>query len=274
MFNICENRFKDKVMIVTGAARGIGKSVALRAAREGAKVVVVDLLDEGQAVADQINNDGGEAVFFKVNLCDEKEVEAFVKKSVDTFGRIDVLINNAGVTGIPGKITDATSESFRFIFNTNLYSVFFCSKHVINQFIKQGTGGSIVNTASIAGIVGLKGSPAYAASKHAVNGLTKNMAIDYAKYGIRVNSVNPAPTNTPMVTESFKILRERMEHETAAVQMKKEEVLSTVGNKKGNLQDRFAEPDEQAASILFLASDDASYMTGTILATDGGWTAF
>lgn len=274
MFNICQNRFKDKVMIVTGGSRGIGKAVVLRAAKEGAKVVIADLLDEGQSVADQINNEGGKALFFKVNLTEEKEVESFIQKTIDAFGKIDILINNAGVTGRPGTLTSTTTENLKFIFNTNFYSVFFCCKYVIAQLIKQKTGGSIVNTASIGGIVGLKGTPAYVASKHAINGLTKNMAIDYAKYGIRINSVNPAPTKTPMVEESMKKLRENIQKAIECGAMNKEEAGSVLGNKSQNLQERPAEPDEQAASILFLASDDASYMTGDIMATDGGWTAF
>lgn len=198
MTHILKDRFKDKIIIVTGASRGIGKETALRAYKEGAKVVIVDLLDEGEKVVEEIKANGGEAIFVKANLSKEDDVKSVVEKTVDTFGKVDVLINNAGVSGNPQALSISTNEDFDFIFKTNFYSVFLCCKHVISQFIEQNTGGSIVNTASIGGLVGLPGTPAYVSSKHAINGLTKNMAIDYAKYGIRVNSINPAPTNTPM----------------------------------------------------------------------------
>ena len=275
MENIFKDRFKDKVMIITGASRGIGKETAIRAAMEGAKVVLVDLLDEGQSVSNEINNNGGSSIFFKVNLTNEDEVKSFVEKTIDKFKKIDILINNAGATGKLQKIHEITEENLNFIFKTNLYSIFFCCKYVINQLIKQNNGGAIVNTASIGGMVGLPGIPAYVASKHAINGLTKNMAIDYAKYGIRVNSVNPAPTSTPMQQEEMKIAQEKIKEAIAKGLIKKEEANSVFGdNKSNNLQHRMATASEQAASILFLASDDASYITGATVQTDGGWTAF
>lgn len=275
MSNILKDRFKDKVMIITGASRGIGKEAAIRAAKEGAKIVLVDLLEEGQSVSDEINNNGGSSIFFKVNLANEDEVKSFIEKTIDKFKKIDILINNAGVTGNLEKVHQVTKENFDFIFKTNLYSVFFCCKYVINQLIKQNNGGVIINTSSIGGIVGLPGVPAYVASKHAINGLTKNMAIDYAKYGIRVNSVNPAPTNTPMQQEGMKMAEEKIKEAISKGLIKKEDIHSVFGdNKSNNLQHRIADASEQAASILFLASDDASYITGAIVQTDGGWTAF
>lgn len=274
MNTILKNRFKNKVMIVTGGSRGIGKETAIRAAKEGANVVIVDLLDEGKKVCDEINSTGGKSIFIKANLAKENEVKSLVEKTVSEFGKVDILINNAGVTGVPNPIDEVSRDDFDFTFKTNLYSVFFCCKHVISQLIKQNTGGSIVNTASIGGVVGLKSSPAYVSSKHAINGLTKNMAIDYAKYGIRVNSVNPAPTSTPMQEEGYRIAEERISEALKSGLIKKEDIPSMIGGKTENLQKRIAKASEQAASILFLASDDSSYLTGTILQTDGGWTAY
>lgn len=269
-----KNRFQDKVMIITGASRGIGKETALRASKEGAKVVLVDLLDEAQEAADEITYQGGEALFIKANLVKEEEVEALVKKTVDTFQKVDILINNAGVTCTPNALSLTAQKDFDFTFRTNVYSVFLYSKHVITQFLKQNSGGAIVNTASMGGLAGLPSMPAYVSSKHAINGLTKNMAIDYAKYGIRVNSINPAQTATPMQQEGYKMAQEKIKKAVASGAMKKEDVLSLMGDKANNLQHRILDADEQAASILFLASDDASYLTGCTLQTDAGWTAF
>lgn len=274
MNQILKDRFTNKVMIITGAARGIGKEIAIRASLEGAQVVIVDLLDEGAKVADEINSNGGEALFIKANLTSEEEVKSLVEKTIDEFGKIDILINNAGISLPPIKVDAITKEDFDRIFKTNVYSVLLCSKHVITQLIKQNNGGAIVNTASIAGMVGLPGSPAYVASKHAINGLTKSMAVDYAKYGIRVNSINPAPTKTPMQEESYKMVKEKIEAAIEKGLMSKEKAPSLLGEKNNNLQHRLADASEQAASILFLASDDASYITGAIVQTDGGWTTF
>lgn len=274
MKTILKDRFKDKVMIVTGASQGIGKETAIRAAEEGAKVVLIDLSLEGEKVSEEINKNGGTSIFIKSDLTNEDEVKFLVKKTIDRFGKIDILINNAGVTCSPAALHLVKNENFDFVFKTNLYSVFLCCKHVISQFIKQNTGGSIVNTASIGGIVGLRSTSAYVSSKHAINGLTKNMAIDYAKYGIRVNSVNPAPTDTPMQRESMKTVKEQITKAIESGLISKDRASSMMGDKSNNLQHRVSDASEQAASILFLASDDASYITGSILQTDGGWTAF
>lgn len=274
MKTFLKNRFKDKVMIITGASRGIGKETAIRASKEGAKVVIVDLLDEGKNVADEINQTGGKAIFIKANLVKEEEVKNIIETAVNIFNKVDILINNAGVSSVPNPLDQTTNKDFDFTFKTNVYSTFLCCKHFITQVIKQNTGGAIVNTASIGGLVGLKAMPAYVSSKHAINGLTKNMAIDYAKYGIRVNSINPAQTSTPMQEEGYKQAKERIEKSIKMGLIKKEDVHSLMGDKADNLQHRILNADEQAASILFLASDDASYLTGCILQTDAGWTAF
>lgn len=273
--NILKNRFKDKVMLITGAARGIGKAVALRAYKEGAAVVLTDLIeDEGRELEREILNDNGKALFIKADLSYEDNVKDLVQKAVDKFGRVDILINNAGVSGTHDPIHIMSKENFDFVFRINFYSVYFSCKHVIKEFLKQNQGGAIVNTASIGGIVALKNSFAYVASKHAINGLTKNLAIDYAKYGIRVNSINPAPTKTPMEEEAMRITKNKIEQAIKNGLIKPSEVDKIFGQKSQSLLQRLSESEEQAASILFLASDDASHMTGTILQTDGGWTAF
>ncbi|MEG2295633.1 MAG: SDR family oxidoreductase, partial [Oscillospiraceae bacterium] len=203
----------------------------------------------------------------------EQDAEKMVEETVKHFGRLDIALNNAGVMGDPAPMHELTKEKMDFTMQNNLYSVFYCAKAEIKQFLKQADGGVIVNNASIAGLTGLPGNPAYVASKHAVNGLTRNMALDYAKYGIRVNSVNPAGTDTPMVEQAMAFVMSKRE-QAIANGVPKEQILSMAGDKMQNIQHRNATPQEQAASMLFLASDDSTHLTGTLLATDGGWTAF
>ena len=252
---IFKDRFKDKVMILTGAARGIGRATALRAAQEGAKMVLADRLEEqGEETLKMIRDAGGEGIFLPLDLSIEENAQTLVQKAVETYGRVDICVNN-------------------YTFANNFYTVYFCCKYELRQFIEQGDGGVIVNNASIAGMTGLEGNPAYNASKHAVNGLTKNLALDYQRYGIRVNSVNPSGTKTPMVEEAYEyVMKKREAAKAAGVDPK--EIANMGGRKRMPIIDRQAEPEEQAAAILFLCSDDASYMTGATLQTDGGWTSF
>ncbi|MEG0475858.1 MAG: SDR family oxidoreductase [Carnobacterium sp.] len=267
-------RFKDQVLIITGAARGIGEAVAMRASLEGAKLVLVDKRKEqGEAVLEKVKNEGGEAIFLCLDLSLEDQAKTMVEKTVEKYGRIDIAINNAGVMGEPSPLAELSKEQMDFTIANNFYSVFFCCKYELQQFLKQGNGGTIVNNASIAGLTGLPGNPAYVASKHAVNGLTKNLALDYAPFNIRINSVNPAGTSTPMVTEAYEFVM-RKQKENAAAGMDPSKAQSMAGEKVHSMQKREALPEEQAASILFLASDDSSHMTGATLATDGGWTSF
>lgn len=267
-------RFSDKVMIITGAATGIGRATAIRAAKEQATLVLVDLKkQEGEQLLKEVLEIGAKAIFLALNLSKEEDAQQMLQQTVEHFGRLDIAINNAGVMGEPAPIHELTTEKMDFTMQNNLYSVFYCAKAEIQQFLKQGDGGVIVNNASIAGLTGLPGNPAYVASKHAVNGLTRNMALDYAKYGIRVNSVNPAGTDTPMVEQAMEFVKSKMA-QAIANDIPKEKAMSMAGDKMQNIQHRNASPEEQAASILFLASDDATHLTGTLLATDGGWTAF
>lgn len=267
-------RFKDKVMVITGAARGIGEATALRAAREGAKLVLVDRLnEEGNAVLAKVKAITNDVVFLCLDLSIESNAAKMVETAVSTFGKIDIAVNNAGVMGEPDAVHKLSKEQMDYTMDNNFYSVFFCCKYELRQFIAQGQGGAIVNNASIAGMTGLPGNPAYVASKHAVNGLTKNLALDYARHNIRVNSVNPAGTATPMVTEAYAfVLRKQKEAQQAGISV--EEAQSMAGQKTDSMLKRDATAEEQAASILFLVSDDATHMTGEIVATDGGWTSF
>ncbi|MGL4570566.1 MAG: SDR family NAD(P)-dependent oxidoreductase [Clostridium sp.] len=269
-----EGRFEDKVMIVTGAARGIGKATAIRAAKEGAKVVIVDKLKEqGEETLKIIIDNGGDAIFLNRDLSIEKECEEVVKDTVAKYGKLDIAINNAGVMGNPSPLHELKQENMDYTMANNFYTVYFCCKYEIQQFIAQNNGGVIVNNASIAGLTGLPGNPAYVASKHAVNGLTKNLALDYARFDIRVNSVNPAGTDTPMVEEAMEYVKARRA-QAIANGVDPAKAQSMAGQKTQTTQKRNATAEEQAASILFLASDDSTHMTGATLQTDGGWTSF
>lgn len=269
-----KERFAEKVMILTGAARGIGRATAVRAASEGAKLVLVDKLEkEGEETLSLVKAAGGEGIFLLLDLSIEENAQIMVEKTVETFGRLDIAINNAGVMGSPNPVHLLPKEDVDYTFSNNFYTVYFCCKYELLQFIEQKNGGVIVNNASIAGMTGLEGNPAYNASKHAVNGLTKNMALDYERYGIRVNSVNPSGTKTPMVDEAYAYVMGKI-NKAIAAGVDPKELANMGGRKRMPIINRQAEPEEQAAAILFLCSDDASYMTGATLQTDGGWTSF
>lgn len=269
-----KDRFLNKVMIITGSATGIGRQVALRALREGASVVLVDLKkEELEKTYKECQEISSEVLSLCLDISKEKNAKQMVEKTIDRFGRLDIALNNAGVMGEPSPVHQITKKQVDFTMENNFYSVLFCAKYEIEQFIKQGSGGSIVNNASIAGLTGLPGNPAYVASKHAVNGLTRNLALDYAKMNIRVNSINPAGTDTPMVEEALAFVKARMK-ETKKQGIDIDNAMSMAGDKTQGIQHRNALASEQAASMLYLASDEALHITGTLFATDGGWTAF
>ena len=248
-------RLNGKVAIVTGAANGMGQSEALIFAREGAKVAVADLLEtEGRQVADKIKAAGGQAIFVKLDVGNEAEWEKAVKATVDAFGTLDVLVNNAGISGTFDPDTMSTS-AWDKLMEINAKGVFLGMKHAIPAMQRAG-GGSIINISSISGVVGQLGiHMAYNASKGAVRTMTKSAAVQYAKDGIRVNSVHPGmlPPMKSSKGSADPAWREKM---IRAVPLKRE-----------------GRVEEVAHAVLFLASDEASYITGVELPVDGGFLA-
>ena len=238
-------RLQDKAALITGAGSGIGRAIALEFAREGAKVMVAELNEEsGRAVVEEIVAADGRARFQQLDVTKEVEVEATVKGAVEAFGRLDIMVNNAGISQLDWESTLAV----------NLSGVYYGCKHAAEAMAAQG-GGVIINLASILGLVGIGFADSYVASKHAVVGLTRNFAITYASRGVRVNCINPGFIETPMTQE----IRD-------AEPMRDQIVRQTP-------MGRFGTPEEIAKAALFLASDDASFMTGAPLVVDGGYTA-
>lgn len=249
-------QFDGKVALVTGASSGIGRASALAFAREGAKVVVADVMVEGgEETVRMIKDAGGEASFIKTDVSQASEVEAMVNKTVETYGRLDYTHNNAGIEGPMGATADGTEENFDRIIAINLKGVWLCMKYEINQMLKQG-GGAIVNTSSIAGLVAFQGLSAYVASKHGVAGLSKTAAVEYAQANIRVNSVHPGVIQTAMVD---RLVANQPEMEAAL----------TAGTPMG----RMGQPEEIAEAVVWLCSDAASFVTGHTMVVDGAYIA-
>lgn len=248
--------FEGKVVLVTGAAGGIGRAAALAFGRAGACVVVADIsVDGGHATAAMIVEQGGKALFVQTNVTRANEVEALIDKIVNHYGRLDCAFNNAGIEEEHLPLAETEEAMFDRIMSVNVKGAWLCMKYEIRQMLKQGHG-AIVNTASVAGLVGAPGQPAYAASKHAVVGMTRTAAAEYARAGIRINSVCPGVINTPMMTRAL---------EREPQREKKIRSAHPIG--------RFGEPNEVADAALWLCSSHASFVTGHQLAVDGGLTA-
>ncbi len=247
-----------RVAIVTGAAMGMGEATAILFAEAGAKVIVADLdADAGQQTVEAIRTSGGEASFIDVDVADEASVAAMVRATVETYGRLDCAVNNAGITPDTAMVADADLAVFDRIIAVNLRSVLACMKHQIRQLLSQGGGGAIVNISSTTGIRPQATNSAYVASKHGVIGLTKTAALEYAGHGIRVNCVLPGAIDTPLIQKAFK----KLDMDPAAYAP----VLS--------LFNRLGTPREVAQGSLWLCSDMSSYVTGHSLAIDAGYTA-
>lgn len=248
--------FQNKVALVTGGTSGIGRDTSILFAQSGAKVVVAGRREvEGQETLDLIRKAGGEAIFVKTDVSQTAQVQALLRKTVETYGRLDVAFNNAGIEGNWIPIAEQSEEDFQRTIDINVKGVWLCLKYEIQQFLKQGSGGAIVNMASVAGFIGAVGAATYCASKHAVNGLTKSAALETAPNGIRVNTICPGIIETPMADRIF-----------GAPEVNKWALsLQPMG--------RFGKPMEVAEAVLFMSSDRASFMTGQTLVLDGGFLA-
>ena len=247
-------QLKNKVTVITGAASGIGAATARRFAREGARLLLGDLNEAGgEALADELSRAGVAARFHRTDVRQAAEVEALMQRAVDLHGRLDVVFNNAGI-GAYGKTPDLDLEVWRQVISIDLDGVFYGCRFAIPHMRRTG-GGAIINTASISGLFGDYGLVAYNAAKGAVVNLTRAVAIDHARENIRVNAVCPGPIETPLLGPLL-TLREAREKYAELIPM-----------------GRVGQPDEIASAVAFLASDDASYITGAALVIDGGVTA-
>ena len=250
------SEFAGKVALVTGGTSGIGAAAARRLAGLGAKVIVIGRRYlEGRRLVSEIKSLGGCAVFLRTDLNDAGQVQLVVPYALETFGRLDYAFNNAGTSGENRLLVDQTEETFDKVFAVNVKALFLLLQAEVKQMIAQGQGGSIVNAASVNGFVVIPTAGIYAASKHAVLGLTKAAAVEYGKYGIRVNAVSPGAIRTQMLLEAFG-------NEQALQQMAAVHPLGRIGR-----------PEEIADAIVWLFSDKSSYYTGQSLTLDGGLTA-
>ncbi|HVA68909.1 MAG TPA: glucose 1-dehydrogenase [Candidatus Binataceae bacterium] len=246
-----------KVALITGAGSGIGRATALIFAREGARIMLCDLVaDAGEETLKMVIASKAEATFTVADVSAYEQVEALIAKTVATYGRLDCAFNNAGIDGKLARTADCTENNWARTIAVNLTGVFFCLKAEITQMLKQGGGGAIVSTSSAAGLSGAFGLPAYAASKHGVVGLTRSAALEYGINKIRVNCVCPGPIRTPMLA---RLLSRRPDAER---KIAKAEPLKRLG-----------EPSEIGEAVAWLCSDASSYVTGHAMAVDGGFLA-
>ncbi|MED1913759.1 SDR family oxidoreductase [Bacillus thuringiensis] len=245
-------RLENKVAIVTGGASGIGETTVRLFANEGAKVVIADFSPRGNELAEELNQAGFDALFVKTDVTKEDEVKNMVSATVEKFGKVDILFANAGIAkDAPGHLL--SMDDWQRTIDINLTGVFLCDKYVIEQMLAQGTGGAIVNCGSIHSHAGKAGVTAYSSAKGGVKLLTQTLGLTYAKQGIRVNAVCPGYIDTPLIAGRDETLNEHLIG------------LHPMG--------RLGKPEEVAKAVLFLASDDASFVTGTSLLVDGGYTA-
>lgn len=251
-------KLSGKVAVITGAATGMGKAIALLFGKEGAKVVAADLnLSGAQETAAQIVSQGGEAVAVLTNVAQEEDIQNMIDSAVHTYGTVDILVNNAGIMDNFVPAADVTDELWEKVLAVNTTSVMRATRKVLPIFLAKG-GGIIINIASIGGLHGSRAGATYTASKYAVIGFTKNVGFQYAIKGIRCNAIAPGAVATSIaatITDPHPFGAERC----------------SAGQ---NLNPRAGQPEEIATIALFLASDDASFINGTVLVADGGWTAY
>lgn len=257
-------RLQNKVTIITGGGSGMGLESSILFAKEGAKVVVVDYQGAnkeapGKKAAEYITNNFGEAIYIDTDVSDDKQVQTMVESVLSTYGKIDVLFNNASISlrknaDVKNDILGTSESDWDFVLRTNLKSVYLCCKYSLPYMVKNG-GGSVINNASINGLVALTGADAYTASKGGVIALTRVLAVDYGDKNVRVNCICPGPIETPMLAGHLANPKVRSAYESNIP-------LGRVGK-----------PEEVANLALFLASDESSFITGTIIPIDGGHTA-
>ena len=251
-------QFDEKIILVTGSGSGIGRETALAFSREGGIVIGSDInAASGKETVALIEAEGHRSHFIQADISQTADVQGLISEISGKFGRLDVAFNNAGVEGAPIRTAESKEDEFDLIMRVNVKGVWLCLKYEIQQMLTQETGGAIINTSSVAGLVGSHSLPIYSASKHAVVGLTKSAAVEYGNKGIRVNAINPYMINTPMVQRSSEMLPPEF----------KQRFINATPAK------RFGESEEVAAAVLWLASDGASYINGVTLAVDGGYTA-
>jgi len=248
------SEFTGKVALITGGNSGIGRATAIEFAQHGAKVVITGRREkEGHEVIAEIKALGGEAIFAKTDVSKESDVKAMIERTLETFGRLDCAFNNAGIEETLTPLSNQTEETYDQIMDINVKGVWLSLKHEIPAMLKTG-GGAIVNSSSIAGLVGFAMAPVYVASKHAVIGLTKSIALEYAKQNVRVNAVAPGSIETRMLRDfaSAPEVRQMLE--------------------AGHPMGRIGQPKEVASTVIWLCSGGASFVTGQTLAIDGGYT--
>lgn len=246
-------RLKDKITVITGAGSGIGRAIARLFAREGAKVLVADLCAEGgEETRATIASEGGEARFYEVDVRDPDQTRAMVETAVQTWGRLDTLVNNAGVARM-GSVTETSLEDWDLVIDVNLKGVFLCSRAALPELIR--TRGNIVNIASVGGITGPGEMAAYGSSKAGVLNLTRQMALDYGPQGVRINAICPGTIPTPL----HRIFYSEEEQEATLAEWAQRRPLRKVGT-----------PEDIAYAAIYLASDESDFVTGTTLVVDGG----
>jgi NAD(P)-dependent dehydrogenase (short-subunit alcohol dehydrogenase family) len=249
---------KSKIALVTGAGSGIGEAIAKKLSGAGMTVAVCDIDEQGgRRVAEEIIAQGHTAKFYALDVTREAEMAAVIEQVAAEYGRLDIMVNNAGV-GKAGTVIEQTEADWDLMMNVNAKGAFFGCKYAIKQMLKQGGGGAIVNIASVAGMVGVLNRAGYCASKAAIVGLTKSAASDFAEQGIRVNAISPGTIASPWIQ---KILSDNLNPEAARTQMEQRQPIGRMGT-----------PEEIANLALFLASDEASFITGSNYVADGGLT--